>query len=119
MVDDGSRYKFFGKSTDFITRFEDMVRSPEVRLYSKWSWVADFCHVFLLDISVLYVITYISLQGLGLPIVTILLEGGKEAIRIVKERLKVGIACIVIEGNDDVMSVAFVRQLSASSKAKA
>ena len=37
MVDDGSRYRFFGKSTDFITRFEDMVRSPEVRLYSKWS----------------------------------------------------------------------------------
>ena len=30
MVDDGSRYRFFGKSTDFITRFEDMVRSPDV-----------------------------------------------------------------------------------------
>ena len=34
-----------------------------------------------------------------MPIVTILLEGGKEAIRIVKERLMVGISCIVIEGN--------------------
>ena len=30
MVDDGSRYRVFGKSTDFITRFEDMVRSPDV-----------------------------------------------------------------------------------------
>ena len=30
MIDDGSRYRFFGKSTDFITRFEDMIRSPDV-----------------------------------------------------------------------------------------
>ena len=43
---------------------------------------------------------FVIIQGLGLPIVTILLEGGKEAIRIVKERLKVGIACVVIEGID-------------------
>ena len=35
MVDDGSRYRFFGKSTDFITRFEDMVRSPDVSVCFK------------------------------------------------------------------------------------
>ena len=29
MIDDGSRYRFFGASTDFITRFETMVRDPE------------------------------------------------------------------------------------------
>ena len=29
MIDDGSRYRFFGKSTDFITRFETMVRDQE------------------------------------------------------------------------------------------
>ena len=40
------------------------------------------------------------MQGLGLPIVTILLEGGKSAIEIVKERLNLGIACVVIEGNE-------------------
>ena len=38
MVDDGSRYRFFGKSTDFITRFEEMVRSPDV---SKKSWYSN------------------------------------------------------------------------------
>ena len=42
------------------------------------------------------------LQGLGIPMVTILLEGGKEAIRIVKERLKVGIACIIVEGKYEI-----------------
>ena len=40
------------------------------------------------------------MKGLGLPIVTILLEGGKSAINIVKERLNIGIACVVIEGNN-------------------
>lgn len=33
LIDDGSRYRFFGKYTDFITRFETMVRDqpPVVR----------------------------------------------------------------------------------------
>ena len=33
-VDDGSRYRFFGKYSDFITRFETMVREepPKVSL---------------------------------------------------------------------------------------
>ena len=41
MVDDGSRYRFFGKSTDFITRFEEMVRSPDVskKSYSDNKWI--------------------------------------------------------------------------------
>ncbi len=38
-------------------------------------------------------------QGLGIPIVTLLLEGGKDAIRIVKDRLREGIACVAIEGS--------------------
>ena len=29
MVDDGSKYRFFGGYTNFITRFETMVRDPE------------------------------------------------------------------------------------------
>lgn len=44
MIDDGSRYRFFGASTNFITRFEQMVRDPEPK-------------------------------GMGIPIVTLLLEG--------------------------------------------
>ncbi len=68
--------------------------------------------------------------GLGIPIVTLLLEGGKDAIRIVKvggvksenrkichtvqfhlqERLAEGIACVVIEGSGraaDIISYAY------------
>ena len=39
MIDDGSRYRFFGKSTEFITRFETMVRDqePTVRAFLIWS----------------------------------------------------------------------------------
>ena len=39
MIDDGSRYRFFGKSTEFITRFETMVRDqePTVRVFLIWS----------------------------------------------------------------------------------
>ena len=39
-----------------------------------------------------------------------LLEGGKDAIRIVKDRLKEGISCVVIEGSGraaDIISYAF------------
>jgi hypothetical protein len=32
-----------------------------------------------------------NFQGLGIPIVTLLLEGGIDAIRIIKERLRCGI----------------------------
>jgi hypothetical protein len=28
LIDDGSRYRFFGKYAEFITRFERMVRDP-------------------------------------------------------------------------------------------
>ena len=41
---------------------------------------------------------------------TLLLEGGKDAIRIVKERLKSGIACVVIEGSGraaDIIAYAY------------
>ena len=102
MVDDGSRYRFFGKSTDFITRFEEMVRSPDV---SCLAFLAIWVHVIKKSYTIckgtkFYSTSFIiANKGLGLPIVTILLEGGKEAIRIVKERLMVGISCIVIEGN--------------------
>ncbi len=47
----------------------------------------------------LYTHVQFTFQGLGIPIVTILLEGGKQSLRKVKERLTVGIACVVIEGN--------------------
>jgi transient receptor potential cation channel subfamily M protein 2 len=49
-------------------------------------------------------------QGLGIPIVTLLLEGGKDAIRIVKDRLREGIACVAIEGSGraaDIISYAY------------
>ena len=40
-----------------------------------------------------------NFQGRGIPIVTLLLEGGIDAIRIIKERLREGIAAVVIEGS--------------------
>ena len=49
-------------------------------------------------------------RGLGIPIVTLLLEGGKDAIRIVKDRLKEKISCVVIEGSGraaDIISYAY------------
>jgi hypothetical protein len=49
-------------------------------------------------------------QGLGIPIVTLLLEGGKDAIRIVKDRLREGIGCVAIEGSGraaDIISYAY------------
>ena len=40
-----------------------------------------------------------AFQGLNIPIVTLLLEGGKDAIRIVLDHLKKGIACVAIDGS--------------------
>lgn len=48
--------------------------------------------------------------GLGIPIVTLLLEGGRDAIRIIKERLGSGIPCVAIEGSGraaDILSYAY------------
>ena len=38
LVDDGSRYRFFGKYSEFITRFETMVReeAPKVRIANNF-----------------------------------------------------------------------------------
>ena len=50
------------------------------------------------------------LQGLGIPIVTLLLEGGVDAIRIIKQRLNSGIAAVVIEGSGraaDIIAYAY------------
>jgi hypothetical protein len=47
--------------------------------------------------------------GLNIPIVTLLLEGGRDAIRIIKNRLKQGIPCVAIEGSGraaDILSYA-------------
>ena len=47
---------------------------------------------------------------MNIPIVTLLLEGGKDAIRIVKDRLKEGISCVVIEGSGraaDIIGYAY------------
>ena len=55
MVDDGSRYRFFGKSTDFITRFEEMVRSPDVSFIS---------FQLFLDIWVYQTIQYVTISNL-------------------------------------------------------
>jgi hypothetical protein len=49
-------------------------------------------------------------KGLGIPIVTLLLEGGKDAIRIIKERLKEGISAVIIEGSGraaDIIAYAY------------
>lgn len=49
-------------------------------------------------------------NGLGIPIVTLLLEGGYDAIRIIKERLREGIAAVVIEGSGraaDIIAYAY------------
>ena len=49
-------------------------------------------------------------QGLGIPIVTLLLEGGIDAIRIIKDRLKEGIAAVIIEGSGraaDIIAYAY------------
>ncbi len=57
--------------------------------------------------------------GLGIPIVTLLLEGGKDAIRIVKDRLKEGIACVVIEGSGraaDIISYAHKNAIEDKEK---
>ena len=51
-----------------------------------------------------------NFQGLGIPIVTLLLEGGIDAIRIIKERLREGIAAVVIEGSGraaDIIAYAY------------
>lgn len=49
-------------------------------------------------------------QGLGIPIVTLLLEGGRDAIRIIKDRLKEGISAVIIEGSGraaDIIAYAY------------
>ena len=57
-------------------------------------------------------------QGLGIPIVTLLLEGGKDSIRIVKDRLREGIACVAIEGSGraaDIISYAYKNAVKDAS----
>ena len=47
--------------------------------------------------------------GMGIPIVTLLLEGGRDALRIIKDRLAEGIPCVAIEGSGraaDILSYA-------------
>ena len=46
---------------------------------------------------------------MGIPIVTLLLEGGRDALRIIKDRLAEGIPCVAIEGSGraaDILSYA-------------
>lgn len=38
MVDDGSRYRFFSGYTNFITKFETMIRDPEPQVSKIASW---------------------------------------------------------------------------------
>jgi len=57
-------------------------------------------------------------QGLGIPIVTLLLEGGIDAIRIIKQRLNSGIAAVVIEGSGraaDIIAYAYKNATKNSS----
>ncbi len=79
LIDDGSRYKFFGKYAEFITKFETMLRTEPP-------------------------------HGLGIPVVTLLLEGGVDAIRILKQRLAEGISAVIIEGSGraaDIIAYAY------------
>ena len=50
LVDDGSRYRFFGKYSEFITRFETMVReeAPKVCTYNKY-------YFFTLHLSLIHI----------------------------------------------------------------
>ncbi len=62
---------------------------------------------------------YFCVQGgLGIPIVTLLLEGGKDAIRIVKDRLAEGIPCVAVEGSGraaDIISYAYKNAVKNSA----
>ena len=56
-VDDGSRYRFFGKYSEFITRFETMVREepPKVSLWQyKQAQAVLIIHIggFPIDIEI-------------------------------------------------------------------
>ena len=41
LVDDGSRYRFLGGYTDFITRFETFIRDPEPKVSVNVVWSVE------------------------------------------------------------------------------
>ena len=56
-----------------------------------------------------------NFQGLGIPIVTLLLEGGIDAIRIIKERLRCGIfGVFLLSFPQNERKIYILRQLSTS-----
>ena len=73
--------------------------------YSALTAVAEILKKLDLHLGLIF-----FFQGLGIPIVTLLLEGGIDAIRIIKDRLKEGIAAVIIEGSGraaDIIAYAY------------
>ena len=71
MVDDGYRNNYFGNGgiTEFIAKLETLIAAPK------------------------------ESGGLGVPLITLLLEGGTDAIYEVKDNLASGQPCVVVEGS--------------------
>ena len=69
MVDDGYRYDYFGSGgiAEFIANVEAMIAKPKEK------------------------------GGLGIPLITLLLEGGTDAIYEIKDNLRKGQPCVVVD----------------------
>ena len=49
-------------------------------------------------------------KGLGIPVVTLLLEGGTDAIDEIRENLSSGMPCVIVEGSgraSDIIAYAY------------
>ena len=58
-------------------------------------------------------------QGMGIPILTLLLEGGTDAIHELKSSLSVGKSCVIIEGSGraaDILAYAFKNAVRVNNK---
>lgn len=69
MVDDGYRYNYFGSGglSKFIAGLEAMIDAPREQ------------------------------GGLGIPLITLLLEGGTDAIYEIKDNLALGQPCVIVD----------------------
>lgn len=81
-----------------------MSKSCQFRILKRFA----VCIILELKMNLFHLFNFF--QGLNIPLVTLLLEGGKDAIRIVRDHLRKGIACVAIDGSGraaDIVSYAY------------
>ena len=89
-VDDGHRNKWEQSYNNFVSRFISMLRDKDPHVNEMSFEKVD---------KIVIQLTEEVFQGMDIPVVTILLEGGLAAMRILKERLLEGIAVAIIQGS--------------------